>query len=62
MSGNLVLKNKLPPQSGSVAFRQLNPTHKKGPYFFLMYHTSSSRYVKYVLKIFQTKIMKNEIV
>ena len=26
-----------------------------------MYHTPSSRSVKYVLKIFQTKIMKNEI-
>ena len=26
-----------------------------------MYHTPSSRCVKYVLKIFQTKIMKNEI-
>ena len=28
--------------------------------YFIMYHTSSSRCVKYVLKIFQTKIMKNE--
>ena len=26
-----------------------------------MYHAPSSRCVKYVLKIFQTKIMKNEI-
>ena len=27
---------------------------------FIIYHTPSSRCVKYVLKIFQTKIMKNE--
>ena len=31
ISGNLVVKNKLPPHSGPAALRQLNPTHKKGP-------------------------------
>ena len=31
ISGNLVVKRKLTPQSGSVALRQLNPIHKKGP-------------------------------
>ena len=30
--------------------------------YFIMYHTPSSRCVKYVLKIFHTKIMKYEIV
>ena len=28
-SGNLVVKSKLPPRSGSVALRQLSPIHKK---------------------------------
>ena len=26
-----LIKSKLPPRSGSVALRQLNPIHKKGP-------------------------------
>ena len=30
ISGNLVVKSKLPPQSGSVALRKLNPIHKRG--------------------------------
>ena len=29
-SGNLVVISKLPCRSGSVALRQLNPTHEKG--------------------------------
>ena len=29
--GNLVVKSKLPTQSGPVALRQLNPIHEKGP-------------------------------
>ena len=29
-SGDLVLKNKLPPSSVSAALRQLNPIHKNG--------------------------------
>ena len=28
---NLVVKSKVPPHSASVALRQLNPFHKKGP-------------------------------
>ena len=31
LPGHLVTKSKLPPQSGSVALRQLSPIHKKGP-------------------------------
>ena len=31
IDGNLVAKSKVPPRSGSVALRQLNPIHKKGP-------------------------------
>ena len=31
IDGNLVVKSKVPPRSGSVALRQLNPIHKKGP-------------------------------
>ena len=30
-SGNIVVKSKLPPHNSSVALRQLNPIHKKGP-------------------------------
>ena len=30
ISRNLVVKSKLPPRSGPVALRQLNPIHKKG--------------------------------
>ena len=30
ISGNLVVKSKLPPQSGSIDLRHLNPIHKKG--------------------------------
>ena len=30
ISGNLVVKSKLPPRSGSVALRQMYPNHKKG--------------------------------
>ena len=30
IDGNLVVKSKVPPRSGSVALRQLNPIHKKG--------------------------------
>ena len=29
--GDRVVKSKLSPRSGSVALRQLNPIHKKGP-------------------------------
>ena len=29
-SGNLVIKSKLPPRSGCVALRQLNPIQKRG--------------------------------
>ena len=28
ISGNVVVKSKLPPRSGSVALRQLNPIYK----------------------------------
>ena len=31
IDGKLVVKSKVPPCSGSVALRQLNPVHKKGP-------------------------------
>ena len=31
IDGNLVVKSKEPPRSGSVALRQLNPINKKGP-------------------------------
>ena len=31
IDGNLVVKSKLPPSGGSVALRQLNLIHKKGP-------------------------------
>ena len=31
IDGNLVMKSKVPPRRGSTAWRQLNPTHKKGP-------------------------------
>ena len=31
IDGNLVVKSKLLPLSGSVALRQLDPIHKKGP-------------------------------
>ena len=31
LSGDLVVKGKLSSRSGSVALRQLNPIHKKGP-------------------------------
>ena len=37
ISGNLVVKSKLPPQSGSVALRQLNPIHKGATMFFLKF-------------------------
>ena len=30
-SGNLVVKSKLSPRSGSVTLKQLNPIHKKEP-------------------------------
>ena len=30
ISWNLVIKSKLPPQSGCIALRQLNPIHKNG--------------------------------
>ena len=30
ISGNLLVKSKWPPCSGSAAVRQLNPNHKKG--------------------------------
>ena len=33
-SGDLVLKSKLYPDSGSIVLRQLNSIHKKGPQFF----------------------------
>ena len=32
VSGNSKVKSKLPPRSGSVALRQLNVIHKKGPW------------------------------
>ena len=35
VDGNLVVKSKVPPCSGSAALRQLNPIHKKGPKVFL---------------------------
>ena len=35
-SGNLVVKSKLPPRSGSEALRQLNPIHKNGPQSFFI--------------------------
>ena len=31
IDGNLVVKSKVPPRSGSVALRQLSPSHKNGP-------------------------------
>ena len=31
ISGNLVVKSKLPPRSNSVAFRKLKPIQKEGP-------------------------------
>ena len=31
IDGNLVVKSKVPPRSGSVALRMLNAVHKKGP-------------------------------
>ena len=31
IDGNLVVKSKMLPFSGSVDLRQLNPIHKKGP-------------------------------
>ena len=31
IDGNLVVKSKAPPLSGSLALRQLNPIHKKWP-------------------------------
>ena len=31
IDGNLVVKSKMLPLSGSVGLRQLNPIHKKGP-------------------------------
>ena len=34
-SGEVVVKNKLPHQSGSLALKQLNPIHKKGLYIIL---------------------------
>ena len=34
IDGNLVAKSKVPPRSGSVALRQLNPIHKKEPQSF----------------------------
>ena len=34
ISGNLGVKSKRPPRSGSVALRQLNLIHKRGPYSF----------------------------
>ena len=34
ISGNLVVKSKVPPCGGSVALRQLNPIHKKRPQSF----------------------------
>ena len=30
--------SKVPPHSGLVALRQLNPIHKKGPFFFKLTH------------------------
>ena len=30
IEGNLVVQSQVPPRSGSVALRQLNPIHKKG--------------------------------
>ena len=42
---NLVVKSKLPPRSGSVALRQLNFIHKKGPSsFFFLNNTWSKAY------------------
>ena len=34
IDGNLVVKSKVPPRSGSVALRQLDPIHKQGPQSF----------------------------
>ena len=30
VDANLVVKSKVPPRSGSVALKHLNPVHKKG--------------------------------
>ena len=38
ISGNLVIKSKLPPRSRSVALKRLNPIHKRGHnVFFLVF-------------------------
>ena len=34
ISGNVVVKSKMPPRSGSTALRKLNTIHKKGPQSF----------------------------
>ena len=34
IDGNLVIKSKVPPHSGSIALRQLNPNHEKRPSSF----------------------------
>ena len=36
IDGNLVVKSKVPPRSGSVALRQLDPIHKQGPQSFFL--------------------------
>ena len=45
----LVAQKNLPPRSGSVGLRQLNPNHKKGPQSLLKhfsYFTDTSNFVR----------------
>ena len=53
ISGDLVgKKSKLFPRSGSVACRQLNLIHKKGPCFFLYNPFIDNSLERYLIKVF----------
>ena len=53
----LVVKSKLPPYSGSVAFKQLKPIHKKGPQSFFLFMVGISLQEILQNAVFQEKVV-----
>ena len=43
--GDFVVKSILSPRSGSIALRQLNPIHKKGPQSFKNFHDQCNIFI-----------------